>query len=68
MRWTDLLYLWYAPFSLKTGYNQCDATMQFDPGFLPAPITPAADTPATRWGIFGRVHESTRETGNLQRC
>ena len=50
----------HAAFSLPTGYNQCDATMHYDPEFVPAPITKANDTPDTRWGIFGRVNVSTR--------
>ena len=50
----------HAAFSLTTGYNQCDATMHYDPEFVPAPITKANDTPDTRWGIFGRVNVSTK--------
>ena len=69
----------HAAFSLPTGYNLCDATMHYEPEFVPAPITKANDTPDTRWGIFGRVNVSTKPseildgtsntilTGELQR-
>ena len=50
----------HAAFSLKTGYNQCDATTQYDPGFHPTPLRKGlTETPDMRWGIFGRVNEST---------
>ena len=50
----------HAAFTLKTGYNLCDATMHYDPDFLPAGITKSNDTPERRWGIFGRVNVSTK--------
>jgi prepilin-type processing-associated H-X9-DG protein len=50
----------HAAFTLTTGYNICDATMYYEPGFFPSPFTGKADdTPNKRWGIFGRVNVST---------
>ena len=50
----------HAAFTLKTGYNLCDASMYFEPNFFPAPFkSNADDTEAKRWGIFGRVNVST---------
>jgi prepilin-type processing-associated H-X9-DG protein len=50
----------HAAFTLTTGYNLCDATMYYEPGFFPKPFkSEADDTPAKRWGIFGRVNVST---------
>jgi prepilin-type processing-associated H-X9-DG protein len=49
----------HAAFTLTTGYNLCDATMHYDPDFLPAPMKKSDDTPDTRWGIFGRVNVGT---------
>ena len=45
-------------FTLKTGYNLCDATMHYDPDFLPTPLTKDDDTPNRR-GAFCRVNVST---------
>jgi prepilin-type processing-associated H-X9-DG protein len=50
----------HAAFTLKTGCNLCDATMHYDPEFLPTPLKEDDDTPGTRWGVFGRVNESTK--------
>jgi prepilin-type processing-associated H-X9-DG protein len=50
----------HAAFTLKTGYNLCDATMHYAPDFVPAPIKKGDDTPEKRWGIFGRVNVSTK--------
>ena len=51
----------HAAFTLQTGYNLCDATMYYQPNFFPAPFkSQADDTPAKRWGIFGRVNKSTK--------
>ena len=50
----------HAAFTLETGYNLCDATMYYEPGFFPSPFKGKKDdTPAKRWGIFGRVNVST---------
>jgi prepilin-type processing-associated H-X9-DG protein len=50
----------HAAFTLKTGYNLCDATMFYDPNFYPAPFkNQTDDVPEKRWGIFGRVNVST---------
>jgi prepilin-type processing-associated H-X9-DG protein len=52
----------HAAFSLKTGYNLCDASMHYDPDFRPADPTngkKVEDTEKSRWGIFGRVNVST---------
>ena len=56
----------HAAFTLKTGYNLCDATMSYSPNFLPNPEfcagtfkDQADDTPRKRWGIFGRVNVGT---------
>jgi prepilin-type processing-associated H-X9-DG protein/prepilin-type N-terminal cleavage/methylation domain-containing protein len=52
----------HAAFTLATGYNLCDATMYYEPGFFPSPFKGEADdTPAKRWGIFGRVNVSTTD-------
>ncbi len=51
----------HAAFSLKTGYNLCDATMDFDGGFHPKLKSDTAeDSPERRWGIFGRVNVGTK--------
>jgi prepilin-type processing-associated H-X9-DG protein len=51
----------HAAFTLQTGYNLCDATMYYEPGFFPTPFKGKADdTPQKRWGIFGRVNVSTK--------
>ena len=52
----------HAAFSLPTGYNLCDATMHYDPEFIPAPITKAQRYARHRWGIFGRVNISTKSS------
>jgi prepilin-type processing-associated H-X9-DG protein len=70
----------HAAFTLKTDYNLCDATTFFDPNYFPPPFTDTTnDEEKKRWGVFGRVNESTtfREitdgssntimTGELQR-
>jgi prepilin-type processing-associated H-X9-DG protein len=50
----------HAAFTLQTGYNLCDATMYYEPGFFPSPFKDKDDdTPQKRWGIFGRVNVST---------
>jgi prepilin-type processing-associated H-X9-DG protein len=50
----------HAAFTLTTGYNLCDATLHYEPGFFPNPFQGKADdTPSKRWGIFGRVNVST---------
>jgi prepilin-type processing-associated H-X9-DG protein len=50
----------HAAFTLKTGYNLCDATMFYTPNFYPAPFkNQTDDVPEKRWGIFGRVNVST---------
>ncbi len=50
----------HAALTLDTGYNLCDATMYYQPGFFPKPFTGKDDDPpAKRWGIFGRVNVST---------
>jgi prepilin-type processing-associated H-X9-DG protein len=50
----------HAAFTLQTGYNLCDATMYYEPGFFPSPFKGKDDdTPQKRWGIFGRVNVST---------
>jgi prepilin-type processing-associated H-X9-DG protein len=50
----------HAAFTPRTGYNLCDATMFYEPNFYPAPFKGKEDdTPAKRWGIFGRVNVST---------
>jgi prepilin-type processing-associated H-X9-DG protein len=51
----------HAAFTLKTGYNLCDATMFYDQNFYPAPFKDKTDdVPEKRWGIFGRVNFSTK--------
>ena len=51
----------HAAFTLGTGYNLCDATMYYEPGFFPKPFTGKDDDPPEkRWGIFGRVNVSTQ--------
>jgi prepilin-type processing-associated H-X9-DG protein len=51
----------HAAFTLQTGYNLCDGTMYYEPNFFPSPLkSQADDTPAKRWGIFGRVNVSTK--------
>jgi prepilin-type processing-associated H-X9-DG protein len=51
----------HAAFTNETGYNQCDASMYYEPSFYPHPFTSQADdTEAKRWGIFGRVNVSTK--------
>lgn len=71
----------HAAFTLDTGYNLCDATMHYDPDFVPSQLKDKEkdDTPEHRWGIFGRVNVSstfggvrdglsnTIMTGELQR-
>jgi prepilin-type processing-associated H-X9-DG protein len=70
----------HAAFTLKTGYNLCDASLYYEPNFYPAPLkSQADDTEAKRWGIFGRVNvaatfkeisdgtSNTIMTGELQR-
>ncbi len=47
----------HAAFTLKTGYNLCDASTFYEPNFYPDPFTD--DTEEKRWGIFGRVNVST---------
>jgi prepilin-type processing-associated H-X9-DG protein len=50
----------HAAFTLETGYNLCDATRYYEPGFFPKPFKDEKDdTPEKRWGIFGRVNVST---------
>jgi prepilin-type processing-associated H-X9-DG protein len=50
----------HAAFTLKTGYNICDASMRYEPNFSPAPFKGKAnDTEAKRWGVFGRVNVGT---------
>jgi prepilin-type processing-associated H-X9-DG protein len=51
----------HAAFSLETGYNLCDATMHYEPGFCP--IDPKTDKKVDDssekcWGIFGQVNKS----------
>ncbi len=51
----------HAAFSLTTGYTLCDATMVYKPGFEPKlSRDPTDDSPKRRWGVFGRVNESTK--------
>ena len=51
----------HAAFTKETGYNLCDATMYYEPNFIPAPFKDKTDdTEAKRWGIFGRVNVSTK--------
>ncbi len=51
----------HAAFTLDTGYNLCDATRYYEPGFFPKPFTGKNDDPPEkRWGIFGRVNVSTQ--------
>ena len=51
----------HAAFTLKTGYNLCDATMYYEPSFYPTPFKGKKDDkPEKRWGIFGRVNVSTK--------
>lgn len=50
----------HAAFTLTTGYNLCDASTYYEPGFFPSPFKGKDDdTPDKRWGIFGRVNVST---------
>ena len=50
----------HATFTLKTGYNLCDASTFYEPNFYPDPFTTEDDTEENRWGIFGRVNVSTK--------
>jgi prepilin-type processing-associated H-X9-DG protein len=51
----------HAAFALNMGYNICDASMYYEPGFFPRPFTDKNDdTPEKRWGVFGRVNVSTK--------
>ncbi len=50
----------HAAFTLKTGYNLCDASTFYEPNFYPDPFTAEDDTEEKRWGIFGRVNVSTK--------
>ena len=50
----------HAAFTLKTGYKLCDATMHYDPDFVPEwNGNKVGDGESERWGIFGRVNVST---------
>ena len=50
----------HAAFTLETGYNLCDASMFYEPGYLPSKFPDKADDPEEkRWGIFGRVNVGT---------
>ena len=49
----------HAAFTLKTGYNLCDASTFYEPNFYPEPFTAEDDPEEKRWGIFGRVNVST---------
>jgi prepilin-type N-terminal cleavage/methylation domain-containing protein len=50
----------HAAFTLKTGYNLCDASMHYDPDFVPTVNEQKIeDEDAKRWGIFGRVNACT---------
>jgi prepilin-type processing-associated H-X9-DG protein len=50
----------HAAFTLETGYNLCDASTYYDPNYFPPPLTDKSkDEEKKRWGVFGRVNEST---------
>ena len=53
----------HAAFTLKTGYNLCDATTFYEPNFYPEPFTAENDPEEKRWGMFGRVNVSTTFAG-----
>ncbi len=50
----------HAAFTLKTGYNICDASTYYDPNYFPPPFSNTTnDEEQKRWGIFGRVNVGT---------
>jgi prepilin-type processing-associated H-X9-DG protein len=54
----------HAAFTLQTGYNLCDASMHYDPEFVPlrwpeSSSSSDENTEKKRWGIFGRVNVGT---------
>jgi type II secretory pathway pseudopilin PulG len=51
----------HAAFTLQTGYNICDASMHYQPEFRPVyKNQKSPDTEDGRWGVFGRVNQSTK--------
>ena len=52
----------HAAFTLDSGYNLCDASMHYNPDFVPSQFKGKEkdDTPERRCGIFGRVNVSTK--------